>query len=50
MILQHGNPLIRPGFTFGTGPLMCLFGVFNLGVNEIIWGLKFRGPSVLSVV
>ena len=26
--------------TFGTGVLMCLFGV-----GEIIWGLKFRGPK-----
>ena len=26
--------------TFGTGVLMCLFGV-----GKIIWGLKFRGPK-----
>ena len=26
--------------TFGTGVLICLFGV-----GEIIWGLKFRGPK-----
>ena len=31
--------------TLGMGVLMCLFGV-----GEIIWGLKFLGPKLLSVV
>ena len=35
METPEGNSL-----TFGTGVLMCLFGV-----GEIIWSLKFRGPK-----
>ena len=41
------SPQRRNFLTFGTGVLMCLFGVSKIiwglkfGIGEIIWGLQF---------